>query len=77
MKAFSRTVSCDRLGPLVVASLDKFNAEAAKRAAALPNSPEMLRAAQTQLIRLGCLTGKVDGTLNATTKTALGRYLSS
>ena len=36
----------------------------------------MLRAAQTQLIRLGCLTGKVDGTLNATTKTALGRYLS-
>jgi len=76
LKSFSRSVSCDRLGPMVVASLDKFNAEAAKRAAALPNSPELLRAAQTQLIRLGCLTGKVDGTLNATTQTALGRYLS-
>jgi hypothetical protein len=76
LESFSRTVSCDRLGPLVVASLDKFKAEAARRAAAMPNSPELLRAAQTQLIRLGCLTGKVDGTLNATTKGALGRYLS-
>lgn len=76
LRSFSRTISCDRLGPLVVASLDKFNAEAKKRAAALPNSPELLRAAQTQLIRLGCLTGKVDGTLNPTTKGALGRYLS-
>jgi hypothetical protein len=76
LKAFSKTVSCDRIGPLVVATLDKFNAEAAKRAAALPNSPELLRSAQAQLIRLGCLTGKVDGTLNPTTKTALGRYLS-
>lgn len=76
LKSFSRTIGCDRLGPLVVASLDKFNAEAAKRAAALPNSPELLRAAQTQLIRVGCLTGKIDGTLNPTTKTALGRYLS-
>lgn len=76
LSSFSRTVSCDRLGPLVVASLDKFKAEAAKRAAALPNSPELLRAAQTQLIRLGCLTGKVDGTLSPTTKTALGRYLA-
>jgi hypothetical protein len=37
LKSFSKTVTCDRLGPLVVATLDKFNAEAAKRAAALPN----------------------------------------
>ena len=28
------------------------------------------------MIRVGCLTGKVDGTFNATTKAALGRYLS-
>ncbi len=28
------------------------------------------------MARLGCLTGKVDGTLNAPTKTALGKYLS-
>jgi hypothetical protein len=76
LKAFSRTVTCDRLGSLVVATLDKFNAEAAKRTAALPNSPELIRSAQTQLVRLGCLTGKIDGALNTPTKSALGRYLS-
>jgi chemotaxis protein histidine kinase CheA len=76
LKAFSRTVTCDRLGPLVVATLDKFNAEAVKRAASMPNSPELVRAAQTQLVRIGCMTGKVDGTLNVTTKSALGRYMS-
>jgi hypothetical protein len=76
LKSFSKTVTCERLGPLVVATLDKFNAEAAKRAAALPNSPELVRSAQTQLVRLGCLTAKIDGTLSAPTKSALGRYLS-
>jgi hypothetical protein len=76
LKAFSRTVSCDRLGPLVVAALDRFNAEAAKRAASQPNSPELVRSAQSELIRLGCLTGTVDGSLNAPTKSALGHYLS-
>ncbi len=43
---------------------------------ALPNSPELVRSAQTQLVRLGCLTGKIDGTLNASTKGALGHYMS-
>jgi hypothetical protein len=76
LKTFSRTVTCDRLGPLVVASLDKFNAEAAKRAAVLPNSPELVRSAQTQLVRLGCLTGTIDGALNAPTKSALGHYMT-
>jgi hypothetical protein len=76
LKSFSRTVTCDRLGSQVVATLDKFNAEAAKRAATLPNSPELVRSAQTQLVRLGCMTGKIDGTLNATTKSALGHYMT-
>jgi Caspase domain len=76
LRAFSRTVSCDRLGPVVVAALDRFNAEAAKRAASQPNSPELVRSAQSELIRLGCLTGSVDGSLNAPTKSALGHYLS-
>jgi membrane protein involved in colicin uptake len=75
LKSFSKTVTCDRLGPQVVAALDKFAAEAAKRAAALPNSPELIRSAQTQLARLGCLAGKVDGSLS-TTKSALGHYMS-
>ena len=76
LRAFSRTVTCDRLGPVVVAALDRFNAEAARRAASQPNSPELVRSAQSELIRLGCLTGTVDGTLNAPTKSALNHYLS-
>ena len=75
LKAFSRTVTCDRLGPLVVATLDRFNAEAAKRAATMPNSPELVRSAQAQLVRIGCLTGKIDGTLNDSTKGALSHYM--
>jgi hypothetical protein len=35
-----------------------------------------VRSAQTELIRLGCLTGKADGTPSDPTKTALGRYMS-
>jgi len=75
LRSFSKTVTCDRLGSQIVAALDKFNAEAAKRAATLPNSPQLIRSAQTQLARLGCLAGKMDGSLS-TTKSALGRYLS-
>ena len=76
MRSFSRIVTCERLGAQVVATLDKFNAEAAKRAASLPNSPELVRSAQTQLVRLGCMTGKADGTFSASTKGALGHYMS-
>jgi hypothetical protein len=75
LRAFTGTITCARLKPVAVATLDKFNAEAAKRNAALPNSPELIRSAQTELARLGCFTGKVDGTLS-TTKSALGRYMS-
>jgi hypothetical protein len=42
----------------------------------MPNSPELIRSAQAQLIRVGCLTSSVDGTLNEPTKAALGRYMS-
>ena len=41
-----------------------------------PNSPELVRSAQTELVRLGCFSGKIDGTLNAPTNAALGRYMS-
>ena len=75
LKAFARTVTCDRLGGLVVAALDTFKAEAAKRAATQPNSPELIRSAQAELIRLGCLSGKVDGALSAPTLAALSRYM--
>jgi hypothetical protein len=75
LRSFAKTVSCDRLRPQVVATLDRFNADAAKRAAALPNSLELVRAAQAQLARLGCFTGKIDGSLT-TTQTAVGHYFS-
>ena len=75
LKAFAKSMTCDRLGGVVVATLDKFKAEAAKRAAALPNSPELVRSAQAELVRLGCLTGKADGTLSAPTSAALSRYM--
>ena len=76
LKAFAKTLKCDRLGGLVVAALNTFTVEAAKRAATQPNSPELVRSAQTELVRLGCFSGKIDGTLNAPTSAALGRYMS-
>ncbi len=86
LKQFSRSVSCDRLGPVVVAALDRFNAEGAKRAAAQPNSPELVRSAQNELVRLGCLSAKADGNkadgnkadgrLSPPTASALSRYLT-
>jgi hypothetical protein len=74
LKTFSRTVTCDRLGPVVVASLDRYNAEIARRNADQPNSLPLVRAAQMELIRLGCATGRPDGSLT-TTQAALSRYL--
>lgn len=76
LKAFAKSITCDRLGGPVVATLNTFTAEAAQRAAKQPNSPELVRSAQTELVRLGCFSGKVDGTLNAPTTAALGRYMS-
>ncbi|MET0676600.1 MAG: caspase family protein, partial [Bradyrhizobium sp.] len=54
LKAFAKALKCDRLGGLVVAALNTFAAEAAKREARQPNSPELVRSAQTELVRLGC-----------------------
>ena len=76
LKNFSKTVTCDRLGPVVIASLDRFKADAAKRAAVAPNSPQLVTSAQNELVRLGCMTGKADGTLNPVTTAALSRYLT-
>ena len=76
MKAFAKTVNCDRLKAQVATTLDKFNAEAVKRAAAMPNAPELVRAAQTQLARVGCFAAKPDGILSPATKAGLGRYLT-
>ena len=62
---------------MVASAVEKFTAEAAKRAVTAPNSPQLVLSAQTELVRLGCtLPGKPDGILNAATKTALGRFMT-
>jgi outer membrane protein assembly factor BamD (BamD/ComL family) len=40
------------------------------------NTSELIKAAQVELIRLGCFSGKPDGTLNDATKTGINHYLS-
>jgi hypothetical protein len=77
LNAFAHTVTCDRIGPQVIGAIDKFKADIAARAAAMPNSPQLILAAQTQLVRLGCkLPGKPDGAVNDATKSALSRFLT-
>ncbi len=76
MKALAASSTCERLKPQIATAIGKLASDAAKRAAAMPNSPELVRAAQIQLARIGCANGKPDGTLNAATKTAFGRYMT-
>src|SRR5262249_8049318 len=77
LTAFARTVSCDRIGSQVIGAIDKFKADIAARAAAMPNSPQLILAAQTQLVRLGCqLPAKPDGAMNDATKSSLARFLT-
>ncbi|MCL2714061.1 MAG: caspase family protein [Alphaproteobacteria bacterium] len=73
LKAFSGTVSCERLRPVVMASIEQARM-AARPAAGQPNSLELVKAAQGELIRLGCFTGRADGSLWSTQE-ALNRYL--
>ena len=74
LKKFSQSVTCERLSPVVTASLDRFNTEAARRAAEAPNALPLVRSAQMELIRLGCYVGRPDGSLTST-QSALSRYL--
>jgi hypothetical protein len=77
MQALGKALTCERLRPQIAAALDRFTAEAARRAAAMPNSPQLVRAAQIELDRLGCLPGKPDGILGVATKTALVRFVKA
>lgn len=75
MKTFAKSVTCGRVLSAVATATDRLKLEADKRAAALPNSPQLVRAAQTELARIGCLADKPNGVLGGETKAALGRYL--
>jgi hypothetical protein len=69
LKTLEQTLTCERLRPLVIAALDRANP--------VPNvdTPEQVRSAQGELIRLGCFTGTADGRLDAATIAALLLYL--
>ncbi len=77
LTAFAKTITCDRLKGVASATLERFKVEQAQHEATEPNSPELVRSAQAELIRLGCLTGNVDGKLNDSTVAALGRYMKT
>ncbi len=71
LKQLSQDLTCDRLRPQVVASLDKVTSELNKTPA---NTPELVRSAQKELARLGCYSGGQDGKLDAATKGAIKKY---
>jgi hypothetical protein len=75
MRALAKSITCERLRPQVAAAVDRFTAEGARRAATMPNSPQLVLAAQTELVRLSCHTGKPDGILNPATKASLVRFV--
>ena len=69
LKSLEQNLTCEPLRPLVIAALDRANT--------VPNidTPEQVRSAQGQLIRLGCFAGSADGRLDAATVAAILRYL--
>jgi caspase domain-containing protein len=69
LKTLEQNLVCERLRPVVIAALDRANP--------VPNvdTPEQVRSAQGQLIRLGCFTGTADGRLDAATIAGLLLYL--
>jgi Caspase domain len=69
-----KTAARERDEATAKARADALATEKAGRAA-LPNSPELVHAAQAELIRLGCFNGEPDDKL-ASTRTALRRYLT-
>ncbi len=91
LKKFSKEVTCDSVRPSVLAAIKEAEAEAAAAAEAVAaaaaaaaaskakepvaNTRELVRAAQTELVRIGCLAGRVDGKLGRKTRAAIDRYM--
>ncbi|MEZ5788187.1 MAG: caspase family protein [Xanthobacteraceae bacterium] len=65
LRRLSEELTCDRVRPAVIAALD----QAAKEL-------ELVRTAQRELVRIGCLDGRVDGILGSNTRGAIERYMS-
>ena len=77
LKRLSQDLTCERLRPQVVASLDKLTSELDKSAAPPSpptNTPQLIASAQKALARLGCYSGDSNGKLDAATKDAIKKY---
>src|SRR5436190_1827307 len=77
---FERELGCERLRPLVLAAISAPALETPKTrlvpAPELMDTPQLVRAAQAQLRRIGCFAGDDDGKLNDATRSAVKRYLA-
>src|SRR5262245_38269838 len=80
LKRLEQNTTCDYIRAEVTALLAQPPSEVTRRpptpAPAVANTPELVLAAQGELRRLGCFTGRQDGSLSAATKEAVQRYLS-
>lgn len=78
LKRLSQELTCARLRPQVMASLDKVTSDLNKSSVppVAGPSPQLIVAVQKELARLGCYSGDNDGKLNAATKVALKNYHS-
>ena len=82
LRRFSEEVTCERLRPSVMAALGQGAREAeADTAGTTPsepvaNAPELVLSAQTELARIGCLDGRIDGILGKNTRSAVERYMA-
>ena len=88
LRRLSRDLTCERLRPRVVASLEKVTYElslavprkikvpslANRPGSASENTPAQVASAQKELGRLGCYYGDDSGSLDAATKVAIKKY---
>ena len=66
LKRFSTEATCARIKPQVAAKLEAWTT----------NTPDLIKAAQTQLARINCYSGDMSGVMNDDTRSGLTKYLT-
>ncbi len=74
MLRLSQGLTCERLRPQVMASIDRITTAVLKGAPPAADTPFLVASAQRELTRLGCYSGDDDGNLDAATKVAIKKY---
>jgi hypothetical protein len=67
------SLSCEKLRPEITAAIKLASTEPVK----LSNTPEQIKTAQIELKRVGCFDANPSGTLDRSTKAALGSYFTA